>query len=80
MAVTGEVFEHIIQTYVNPVTRTTIRLVPPAECMNQEEYDDLIRKFATFCAEAWKDRRDPETIDPRQFRTWVDDAADAEDE
>jgi hypothetical protein len=70
---TGEAFEHIISTYVNPVTRKAVSLVPPAECMNQEEYDELMSKFADFCAEAWKDKRDPETIDPRKFRAWGED-------
>lgn len=67
---TGETFEHIIHKFVNPVTRNVIKLVPPAECMDQEEYDALLEQFSCFCEESWKQRKDPDTIDPRLFRPW----------
>ncbi len=69
-ASTDAAFEHIIHTFVNPVTRSVIKLSPPAECMTQIEYDELLGKFAGFCHDAWKDKKDPETIDPRHFRAW----------
>ncbi len=72
-ASTGEVFEHVIHKYTNPVTQSIIKLVPPAECMSQFEYDELIKQFAGFCLEAWKEKKDPETIDPRTFRSWEED-------
>lgn len=70
-ASTGETFEHVIHSFISPATKTVIRLVPPAECMGQEEYNELQKKFTDFCEASWKDhRKDPETIDPRLFRPW----------
>ncbi len=67
---TDETFEHIVYQFVNPVTRSVVKLAPPAECMSQAEYDELLGKFADYCQEAWEDKKDPGVLDPRMFRAW----------
>ncbi len=73
-ASTSEAFDHIIYEFTNPVTRSVVKLAPPAECMSKAEYDELLGKFADYCQEVWEDKKDPGVLDPRLFRGWGEDA------
>lgn len=57
-----------IVSYVNPITRTVIRLDPPFPFNNDnlDEVEQLCESLAGFCVSAWEttNRRDPQMLDP----------------
>lgn len=63
---------HVVSHLVNPITRTTVSIIPPAEITDDEDFASLLSNFEQHCEDAWneKPRRNPAIVNTLELRGW----------